>query len=110
MITDSTSRILKKGVVGIGTYSYGINPLIDKRGQVDLFGKVLQFSQVNVVDALSAMAVYLMGEANESTPILIGRNLPYLGFTTQKPYEQSSIAPEQDLFYPLLKNLVDFKK
>jgi F420-0:gamma-glutamyl ligase len=98
---------LKKGIVGIGMYSYGINPLIDNRGQRDLFGKPLQFSQVNVVDALSAMAVYLMGEANEGTPILIGRDLPKVEFTTQKPYAESVIFPVQDLFRPLLTKLLD---
>jgi len=36
----------------------------------------LEITQVNVVDALSAMAVYLMGEAAECQPIVIGRNIP----------------------------------
>jgi F420-0:gamma-glutamyl ligase len=51
------------------------------------------------------MAVYLMGEGNESTPLLIGRDIPHIEFTTTIPYETSVIAPEKDIFRPLLQSL-----
>jgi F420-0:gamma-glutamyl ligase len=103
IITDSTARPGKWGVVGIGMYAYGIAPVLDKRGTEDIFGRKLEISQINVVDALSAMAVYLMGEGNEGTPIVIGRDIPNVEFTTDIAYETSIIPPEQDLFRPLLK-------
>jgi coenzyme F420-0:L-glutamate ligase/coenzyme F420-1:gamma-L-glutamate ligase len=90
--------------VGIGISAYGINPIIDKRGTEDLFGRILKVSRVNTIDSLAAMAVYLMGEANECTPIMIGRAISNVEFTTDKPYEDSIIPPEQDLFKPLLQN------
>lgn len=110
IITDSTARIGKRGVVGIGMYAYGIAPVLDKRGTKDIFGRTLEISQINVVDALSAMAVYLMGEANECTPIVIGREIPNVEFTTEVDYETSIIPPEQDLFRPLLEAFVPTNK
>jgi coenzyme F420-0:L-glutamate ligase/coenzyme F420-1:gamma-L-glutamate ligase len=84
-------------------YAYGINPLLDRRGTEDLFGRKLKICQINVVDALSAMAVYLMGEGNEGTPIVIGREIPNVEYTTEIDYETSVIPREQDLFRPLLE-------
>jgi coenzyme F420-0:L-glutamate ligase/coenzyme F420-1:gamma-L-glutamate ligase len=103
IITDSTNRPGKRGVVGIGMYALGINPVLDKRGTKDLFGRELEYSTINVVDALSAMAVYLMGESDECTPIVIGRGIPNVEFTTAVEYEESVIPLEQDLFRPLLE-------
>lgn len=60
---------------------------------------------MNVVDALSAMAVYLMGEADESTPLVLGRNIPHIEYTTVIGYETSVVPFEQDLFHPLLQGL-----
>ena len=102
IITDSTTRPMKRGVVGIAIHSHGIVPLNDKRGETDLFGKPLQVTQINVLDALSAMAVYLMGEGKEGTPILIGRDIPHIQYTCEKCYDNCVIPPEQDLFKPLL--------
>ena len=107
IITDSTNRIGKRGVVGVGIYSYGITPVLDKRGKEDIFGRKLKFSTINVIDALSAMAVYLMGEADECTPMVIGRKIPHIVFTTDVEYETSIIPPEQDLFRPLLEVFED---
>jgi coenzyme F420-0:L-glutamate ligase/coenzyme F420-1:gamma-L-glutamate ligase len=107
IVTDSTARPGRRGVVGIGMYAYGINPLIDKRGAKDLFGRELEISQINVVDALSAMAVYLMGEANECTPLMIGREIPNIEYTTEIDYETSIIPLENDLFRPLLQVLLN---
>jgi F420-0:gamma-glutamyl ligase len=49
------------------------------------------------------MAVYLMGEGNEGTPLLIGRDIPHVEYTTAFPYETSVIPSENDLFRPLLE-------
>ena len=107
IITDSTTRPLKWWVVGIWIYAYGIQPLIDKRGVKDIFGKALEITQVNVVDALSAMAVYLMGEAAECQPIVIGRNIPWIEYADTYTFEATKIPPENDLYRPLLKPLME---
>ena len=84
-------------------YSYGIRPVVDKRGKEDIFGRELKFTTINVIDALSAMAVYVMGEADECTPLAIGRDIPNIEYTTEVSYETSLIPFEQDIFQPLLQ-------
>lgn len=106
VITDSTTRPLKWWVVGIGIYAYGIQTLIDKRGHKDIFGKKLEITQINVVDALSAMAVYMMGEGAECQPIVIGRNIPWIEYTDTYTFQNTTIPPEEDLYRPLLKPLM----
>jgi F420-0:gamma-glutamyl ligase len=107
VITDSTTRPLKRWVVGIGIYSYGFYPLRDERWAKDIFDRELKITQINIIDALSAMAVYLMGEGNECQPIVIGREIPGIQYTHDDVYPQIEIPPQQDLYYPLLKPLIE---
>ena len=106
IVTDSTTRPLKWWVVGIGIFSYGINPLRDERWSKDIFDRELKITQINIVDALSAMAVYLMGEGNQCQPIIIWRDIPDIEYTLYDLYYTTKIPPEQDLFYPILRPLV----
>ena len=101
--TDSHSTPLRYGVIGISTGFFGIKPLFDYRGQKDIFGRELKVSQVNVIDALSATAVFLMGEGNERTPILIGRDIKQAQFTNRDMHKTLVMPPEDDLYYPLFK-------
>lgn len=108
IITDSTARPLKWWVVWIAIYSYWIEPLIDKRWEKDIFWKNLDITQVNVIDALSASAVFLMWEADETQPIVIARNVPWIIYSTEDNlYEKMNIEPERDLFWEILKPLID---
>ena len=107
ILTDSTTRLLKRGVVGIAMYSRGILPLLDKRGQKDIFGRDLKVTQINVVDALAAPAVYLMGECDELQPVAIARGVAGLEFTSEDLFPKLQIAPEKDLYRPLLKPFID---
>lgn len=108
IITDSTTRPLKWWVVWIAICSYWINPLIDKRGEKDIFWKELSITQINVIDALSASAVYMMWETNETQPIVIARNIPWVEYSIEDTlYEKMKIPPEKDLFRDLLKPLID---
>jgi len=105
--TDSHTIPLRYGVIGISTGFYGLEPLYDYRGKKDIFGRALQYTRTNIVDALSAMAVLLMGEGKERTPIVIGRNVPGIKFINNPTYKKLVIPAKQDLYYPILKN---FKK
>ena len=80
-----------------------MKPLRDERGKKDIFWRELSITQINVVDALSAMAVYLMGESDECTPLLIARDIPGIEYTKTDLYNTSNIPPENDLYAPLLK-------
>jgi F420-0:gamma-glutamyl ligase len=106
IVTDSTTRPLKWWVVGIGIFSYGIIPLRDERWAKDIFDRELKITQINIVDALSAMAVYLMWEGNQCQPIIIWRDIPDIEYTLDDLYSTTKIPPEQDLYYPILRPLV----
>jgi len=103
IITDSHTTPLRFGVNGISIGFFGLEPMIDYRGKKDIFGRVLKFTQTNVVDALSGMAVLLMGEGNEQTPIVIIREAEFIKFTDRNTYKKLAIPYSQDIYSPLFK-------
>ena len=107
IITDSHTTPLRYGVAGISVGFFGLKPLKDHRGQSDIFGRKIKMSQSNIVDSLANFAVLMMGEGNEKTPILIGRDIKFIKFTNKDKQNDLIIPPDMDIYYPLLKN---FKK
>lgn len=102
LATDSHTTPLRYGVSGITIGLAGVKPVKDVRGKEDLFGRKMCMTQVNEVDALSAMAVLLMGETNEQTPIVLLRGYKGIVFDEHASMEDFKIAPELDLYTPLL--------
>lgn len=109
IITDSATRPLKSGVVGIWIYSYGINPIRDERWKKDIFWRELKITQINIIDSLTPTAVYLMWEWNEKSWIIVWRNIAWIEFSTKYKYENINIKTEEDLYYPILKNFYENK-
>ncbi|MCL2338577.1 MAG: coenzyme F420-0:L-glutamate ligase [Proteobacteria bacterium] len=107
--TDSHSMPLRLGVTGITTGCAGIDPLSDIRGACDLFGRPLKITRVNQIDPLTAMAVLIMGEAAEQTPILILRGYKGIGFSDAASMDDLKVSPELDLYRPLF-DAVAWKK
>lgn len=107
VVTDSHTTPLRWGTLGISIGFWGLEPNFDYRGKKDIFSRKLKYTQSNVVDALSAMAVLLMGEGNEQTPMVIGRDIKFIKFTSRNTYDKFIIDPEKDLYFPILKS---FKK
>ena len=107
LITDSHSTPLRRGVIGVGLAFCGFKPLYNYIGKADCFEKPLHVTQINVVDALAASAVFCMGEGNEQTPFAIIKNAPKVEFENTPPKEadiRSLFIPmEEDLYGPLLK-------
>jgi F420-0:gamma-glutamyl ligase len=101
--TDSHTIPLRWGTLGISTGFYGINPLKDYRGAKDIFGRKLQFTQSNIIDALSAAAVLFIGEGKEKTPMLIARGLNFIKFSNKDLYKKLVINSKDDIYAPLLK-------
>ncbi len=111
IISDSHTTPLRTGIMGIGIAYYGFYPLKDYRGKKDIFGRKLKMSQTNIVDSLSAAAVYLMGEGNEQTPIAVIEDVGDVKFkrnnlTKKNPLE---ININKDIYAPILKS-VKWKK
>lgn len=101
--TDSHTTPLRWGTLGISIGFFGLEPLKDFRGKKDIFGRKLKYTQSNVVDSLSAIAVLLMGEGNEKVPMVIIRDAKFVKFTGKNTYKKFVINPKKDLYYPLLK-------
>lgn len=103
IITDSHTLPLRYGVVGISIGFAGLRPLKDYRGTNDIFGRELIMTQSNIVDALSAIGVLLMGEGNEQTPIIVIRGFDDVEFVDKDTSEDLRVPPEVDLYTPVLK-------
>lgn len=108
VITDSHSVPLHRGALGTTIGYFGIEPLISHVGRDDIFGKKFKAEVTNVVDSLSATAVFMMGETNERIPmVVIGDIDDRVVFSDNANYSEFFIAPEDDMFSPILKK---FKK
>jgi coenzyme F420-0:L-glutamate ligase/coenzyme F420-1:gamma-L-glutamate ligase len=73
IIADSMGRAWRVGTVGTAIGCAGIVAVDDRRGQADLFGRVLQATIVAIADSIAAMATLAMGEGAEGTPAAIVR-------------------------------------
>jgi len=97
IISDTHGRPLRRGTINVAIGVSGLEPIWDRRGDVDLFGYVLRVTQVAVADELASAAELLMGQAGEGVPVVIIRGYKY------RPSEEASarelIRPrEEDLF------------
>lgn len=108
--TDSHTTPLRYGVMGLATGLSGVEPIKDVRGQKDLFGRPLKITQIDQVDALAAMAVLLMGETNECTPIVLLRGYDRIVFNPAANMQNFKVPPEIDLYTPLLSVIPKNKK
>lgn len=103
IITDSHTTPLRRGTTGISIGFYGLKPVKDLRGKPDIFKQKLKITRVNVIDAIAAFGVLLMGESNERTPMLILRKAKFITFNTRNNYSQLIMHPKTDIYAPLLK-------
>ena len=69
----------------------------------------LRITQVNVVDALGAAAVFVMGEGSEQTPLAVISDLPSVQFQAREPsaeeLQRLRISQEDDIYGPLLMSV-----
>ncbi len=103
VVTDSHTSPLRLGVTGFALGFYGLKPLEDKRGDEDIFGRKLHITTVNKIDPLAALAVSVMGESNEQTPIVIIRGYENIEFSEGYDMSNLKIGLEDDLYAPLLR-------
>lgn len=75
VIIDSVGRAWREGVVGLAIGVAGIEPLVDMRGKRDRDGRELGVTQIGFADQLASAASLLMGEADESRPVIVVRGL-----------------------------------
>jgi coenzyme F420-0:L-glutamate ligase/coenzyme F420-1:gamma-L-glutamate ligase len=77
LIIDSHGRAWREGTVGITIGLSGVPGVVDRRGEVDLFGYEMRVTQVGAADELAAAASLLMGQVDEGTPVVHVRGFPH---------------------------------
>jgi len=96
VINDSAGRPWRMGVTGIAIGAAGLLALDSRIGDPDLFGKALQITEIAAADEIAAAASFVMGQADEGTPVVVVRGARY------KPSEAGSAplirARDKDLF------------
>ncbi|MGE5502245.1 MAG: coenzyme F420-0:L-glutamate ligase [Ignavibacteriales bacterium] len=97
IISDSLGRAWRIGTVGTAIGVSGLKPLRDRRGETDLFGRVLQATVTGVADEIAAAATLVMGEGAEGTPAAIVTGAVYVRDETARLADMLRPAAE-DLF------------
>jgi len=77
IIIDTLGRPFREGVIGMAIGVAGMDPLMDVRGQADLFGYVMERTIVNRADEIAAAASMLMGQTAARRPAVIVRGASY---------------------------------
>lgn len=77
IISDTQGRPFREGAVGVAIGASGINSVWNRQGEIDLYGRELQTTQIAVADELAAAASLIMGQADEGIPVVIIRG--YVG-------------------------------
>ncbi|HOK57582.1 MAG TPA: coenzyme F420-0:L-glutamate ligase [Methanothrix sp.] len=77
IITDTCGRPFRFGVAGVAIGWSGLSPIRDWRGAPDIHGRKLEITLEAVADEIAGMANLLMGEAGDSTPVVVVRGLPH---------------------------------
>jgi coenzyme F420-0:L-glutamate ligase/coenzyme F420-1:gamma-L-glutamate ligase len=77
IISDSFGRPWRNGVVNVALGVAGLPALIDRRGEADRYGRVLEMTEVAFADAIAAGAALAMGEGAEGTPAVLVRGLTW---------------------------------
>jgi len=105
IITDSRLMPTRIGTTGVAIAAAGIKPIEDERGKVDLFGNSIRVTQKAIADDLSSAAQLLMGECDESIPIVIIRDSA-LKISQDDDSEQTfSVGFDECIFVQGLANL-----
>jgi coenzyme F420-0:L-glutamate ligase / coenzyme F420-1:gamma-L-glutamate ligase len=74
ILSDSRILPMRIGTTGIALACSGFEPIIDFKGTKDLFGNVLKYTSQNIADCLASLGVFIMGESNKSTPVILIRD------------------------------------
>ena len=78
VVTDTFGRVWRRGLTDVAIGVSGLPALVDLRGTTDMFGRVLEVSEVALVDEIASAADLVMGKAS-GIPAAILRGLEWSG-------------------------------
>jgi len=108
IIADSRVQPLRKGTIGIAIATAGFEPIEDLRGHPDLFNRPLEITMRAIADDLTSAAQFLLGEADQQTPVVIirGSNIEF----TENPQLTTEMPPEECLYMNIFSKYLLKKK
>ncbi|MFZ1876998.1 MAG: coenzyme F420-0:L-glutamate ligase, partial [Nitrososphaeraceae archaeon] len=98
VISDSRLMPGRVGTTGIAIAVSGFKPVMDHRGEQDLFGNILRVTMRAVADGLASMGVALMGEGRESTPVIVVRGFEVIEEDRKMNWQDLAIDPLEDIY------------
>jgi coenzyme F420-0:L-glutamate ligase/coenzyme F420-1:gamma-L-glutamate ligase len=99
IVADTYSRPLRVGQAEFAIGVSGIEPIVDYRGQLDLFGYELRFKFVALADEVAAAAELVMGEGTEGVPVAVVRGLTRVVWTEKRRLSRRLLLGKRvDLF------------
>lgn len=75
VISDSHGRPFRLGTVNVAIGLAGFPAVWDRRGERDLYGRVLQVTMTGLGDEIAAAAGLVVGQAAEGQPVVVVRGL-----------------------------------
>lgn len=97
LIVDSSVAPLRMGTRGVAIGVAGFKPIIDCRGERDLFQKPLLITRHAVADDLASVAHLVMGQAGESTPAALIRGAP-VTIVRSASIDEMKISPDKCVY------------
>ncbi|MDW3626277.1 MAG: coenzyme F420-0:L-glutamate ligase [Nitrososphaeraceae archaeon] len=109
IISDSRLMPTRIGTTGVAIGCSGIEPVEDQRGKKDLFGHIMKYTLKATADSLATMGTFVMGESNESVPLVVIRG-SNLSFTDRKlSWKDFAIDYQTDLYFRGIQNFSPIK-
>ena len=97
IISDTFGRPLRGGAVNVAIGVSGLRPIESLIGKTDLFGYMMQVTEMAVADEIAAASELVMGQTDEGIPIVIVRGYSYV--PDEVPATVLNRPQEQDLFW-----------
>ena len=96
VISDSFGRPWRMGVVNVALGAAAMPALVDRRGEEDRDGRVLEVTQIALADMVASAAGLVTGEGAEGIPAALVRGLSWMH--PDRPASALVRAPTEDLF------------
>ena len=97
IVTDTFGRVWRQGVTDIALGSAGVRPILDLRGTTDANGRLLEATEVAIVDEIAGAANLVLGKA-KGTPFALVRGLDESYFGEGSVGENIIRSANDDLF------------
>jgi coenzyme F420-0:L-glutamate ligase / coenzyme F420-1:gamma-L-glutamate ligase len=96
VVSDTHGRPWRRGNVGVAVGVAGLEPVVDKAGATDLFGRELKATMIPLADQLAGAAALVSGETDEGLPVVVVRGARVARGTGTSA--DLTYPPDSDLF------------